>query len=67
MAIYRMPSKTVLLTRPELEEQAVQLFVSTSVVIRSCGSSYLCGALGEEEFRITSTYDIVFAYGMLEI
>ena len=44
-------SKTVLLPRPGLEEQAIQLFVSTGVAICSCGSSYLGGALGDEEFR----------------
>ena len=36
-----------------MEEQALQLFASTGVAIRSCGSSYLGGALGDEEFRVS--------------
>ena len=59
MAIYRMPSKTVLLTRPELEEQAIELFASTGVAIRSCGSPYLGGALGDEEPHVSFTVSMV--------
>ena len=44
------PSKTVLLTKPEHQQEALRLFSDTGVMIRSDGCRYLGGALGGQDF-----------------
>ena len=42
--------KTVLLTKPQYQSEALRLFADTGVMIKSDGCRYLGGAVGEQQF-----------------